>query len=368
MTASFALIRELDGAFAGSTAERRSEIARRIGELFDIGAADFSAEQIELFDDIFTRLIGDIEVAARAALAERLAHSRFAPPRVCQILAFDDSIAVAAPILEYSDRIDSGLLVRNARHKSQEHLLAVSRRPFIEAIVTDVLVERGNRPVLLSTAGNPGARFSDFGFKTLVERAKGDDELAMSVGARRELPRHYLLKLLAKASATVRAKLELTDPLSSDAIRKAVAEAAGAIQAAAQPTSYDYTVARETIEALWAAGNLSERDVEAFAKAGKFEETAIALAMLCQLPVETVEMAMVGNRPETIIILSKAIGMSWPTVKALLTIGGQAPNGQTLDQCLGTYSRLKPTTARQALEFQRKRAAAGSLRAAAGGL
>ncbi len=362
MTASLALIHELDGAFSDSTSERRAEIARRIVDLFEFGAPDFSAEQIDLFDDVFTRLVADIEASTRAALAERLATSRYAPPRVSEILAFDDTVAVAAPVLEFSNRIDSGMLVNNARCKSQDHLLAISRRRSLDAIVTDVLVERGNRPVVLSAARNPGARFSDFGFMTLVERAQGDDELALSVGERRELPRHYLLKLLAKASAAVRAKLELADPLSSDAIRNAVAEATGIIQASTTKALYDYTAARAQVETLRAAGRLGETDVETFAKAGKFEETAIALAVLCELPVEQIELAMAGNRPETILILTKAIGMSWPAVKALLTMyaGGPGLTGVALEQCLGTFSRLKPATARQVMEFQRKRAAGGS--------
>ncbi len=359
MTAALALIRELEGAVAGASPERRGEIARRIADLFEFGAADFSAEQVELFDDVFARLVAGIEASARAALAERLGGNPFAPPRISRILAFDDAIEVAGPMLERSDRLDSGTLAMNARGKSQAHLLVISRRRSLDAIVTDVLVRRGNRPVLLSTTRNPGARLSDFGFMTLVERAQGDDELALSVGERRELPRHYLLKLLARASATVRAKLELADPLSFDAIRNAVAEAAGAIRASAAKASYDYTAARAEVEALHATGQLGEAELQGFATAGRFEPAAIALAMLCQLPVEQIEVSMAGNRPETMIILAKAIGMSWPTVKALLTMpgGGRGPSASALEQCLGTYSRLKPATARQVLEFQRRRAA-----------
>lgn len=370
MTASLALIRDLDGTFAGATAERRAEIARRIADLFEFGAADYSAEQIDLFDDVFARLAAGIEASARAGLAERLAGNPFAPPRVSQILAFDDAIEVAAPLLEQSDRIESALLASHARNKGQDHLLVMSRRRSLDAIVTDVLVQRGDRPVLLSTTRNPGARLSDFGFMTLVERAQGDDELALSVGGRRELPRHYLLKLLAKASAAVRAKLELADPLSSDAIRNAVAGATCAMQASTARESYDYTAARAEVEALRAAGRLSEVEVQTFAAAGRFEPAALALATLCQLPVEQIEVTMAGNRPETMIILAKAIGMSWPTVKALLTMSGGGPGlaGTGLEQCLATYSRLKPATARQVLEFQRRRAAGNLERRPAGGL
>jgi uncharacterized protein (DUF2336 family) len=57
-----------------------------------------------------------------------------------------------------------------AKTRSQAHLLAISLRKTLAESVTDVLVERGDRRVALSTAENPGAAFSEFGYFTLVQR------------------------------------------------------------------------------------------------------------------------------------------------------------------------------------------------------
>ena len=59
-------------------------------------------------------------------------------------------IGVAGPVLARSDLLDNVTLVENARTKSQQHLLAISRRKALAETVTDVLVERGNRDVALS--------------------------------------------------------------------------------------------------------------------------------------------------------------------------------------------------------------------------
>jgi uncharacterized protein (DUF2336 family) len=59
-------------------------------------------------------------------------------------------------VLEHSECLDNATLVENARTKSQRHLLAISRRRSLDDVVTDVLVERGDRSVLLSAAANPG--------------------------------------------------------------------------------------------------------------------------------------------------------------------------------------------------------------------
>ncbi len=358
MTAHLALLEELNSVVAAGTIERRAELLERLSDLFVFGATDYSDDQIALFDDVFTRLVATIEMSARALLARRLAEIPLAPPVVSRILAFDDAIDVAAPMLQHSQRLDSGTLAENARTKSQRHLLAISKRTHIEEIVTDVLVERGNRPVALSTAENPGARFSENGYGTLVRRSEGDDELACCVGLRRDLPRHHLLRLLTKASETVRSKLEAADPLSSVKIRAAIAEAVNRVQAKTTAMSRDYVAARVEVATLRAADRLNDAAVAAFAQAGKFEQTTVALAVLCDLPVEQVELAMAGDRPETVLILAKAVGISWPTVKTILVMRneGRGLSAQELDHCLGTFSRLKSTTARQILEFQRKRA------------
>ena len=145
-------------------------------------------------------------------LAHRLSTLPRAPAKLSRKLATDDDIEVAGPILQKSDRLDTATLVETASTKTQQHLLAISRRSSLDERITDVLVERGDKPVVLSTANNPGARFSDAGFNTLVTRSKGDDELAASVGLRRDIPRQHLMRLLVQASHAVRTKLETANP------------------------------------------------------------------------------------------------------------------------------------------------------------
>ena len=230
------LINELEDALSNGSAERRVKTFLRITDLFVFGSSHFSDDHVALFDNVFNRLIVDIEVTARAALAERLATIPNAPPNVVRTLAFDDAINVAGPILKQSDLLDNVTLVENAGIKSQQHLLAISQRKSLTETVTDVLVERGNRDVALSVARNTGAKFSEAGYVRLVKRSEGDGELALSVGSRPEIPRHHFLKLLTKASHTIRLKLETAHPQNASDIQAfIVAEAATEIQAKAGP-------------------------------------------------------------------------------------------------------------------------------------
>ncbi len=359
MTDQHAFISELEEALSDGSVERRAKMLHRVTDLFVFGSSHFSDDHVALFDGVFSHLIADIELSARAELADRLAAIPNAPPKVIRTLAFDDAISVAGPILVRSDLLDNVTLVENARTKSQKHLLAISRRKALAETVTDMLIERGNREVALSTVQNAGAKFSQVGYVRLVKRSEGDDELVQSIGARPEIPRQHFLKLLTTASKAVRIALEAAHPQHVSEIQHVVAKVATAIQAKAGAASRDYVAARALVESMRVSGQLGESDIEAFARAGKFEETAAALAVLCALPIDVIERAMVQDREETILIVAKATGLSWSTVRAVLRLcaGKRGMSAPALEQCLAVFNKLKRETARQVIEFQRKRQA-----------
>ena len=76
-------------------------------------------------------------------------------------LAWDDEIAVAGTVLANSNRLTTTTLVEIARTKGQDHLFAISGRPNLPEVVTDVIVDRGESRVIRKLADNTSARFSE---------------------------------------------------------------------------------------------------------------------------------------------------------------------------------------------------------------
>src|SRR6476659_6856269 len=111
-------------------------------------AGTYSDEEIWTFGEIIGRLAQEIELSARARLAETLARSNNAPFKLTHQLASDDCIDVAWPILAQSERLDIETLIACAKNKSQQHLLAISKRQTVPETVTDVLVVRGSPEVV----------------------------------------------------------------------------------------------------------------------------------------------------------------------------------------------------------------------------
>ena len=231
------LIDELETAVINRNIGSRADVLRRVTDLFVTGCECFNDEQRALFEDIMGRLVEQIETSARAAFGERLAKIARAPQKVSRMLALDDSIEVAGPLLTHSDQLDDETLITTAKSKSQEHLLAISRRNIISEGVTDILVERGDQKVLISAAENTGARFSEGGYSGLVARAELDNELAVKIWARAEIPREHLLVLFSKASELVRHQLEAADRGKAALIRNLVNRASDRIQTQARERS-----------------------------------------------------------------------------------------------------------------------------------
>jgi uncharacterized protein (DUF2336 family) len=342
---------------ASKDLSKRAEVLRRVTDLFVYGSGNFTDEKIDLFDEVMSKLVENIEIAARVAFGSRLARISDAPRRVIRTLAFDDAVEVAAPVLAHSPRLDEAALVENARTKTQGHMLAIAGRSILTEAVTDILVDRGNNEVAARTAGNGGAKFSAFGVSRLVGRARDNGDLALCIWSRPDIPRHDLLKLLVKASDAVRGKLEAADPKRAALIRTAVADASEEIQATARAGSHRHTEALTNVRSLHSLGRLDEAQLLDFVRDRDFDEAAVALSLMCDLPIGLVERALVQSEPEQLLILAKAIDLSWDTTKAILTLqaGRSGVTKERLDECFASFLRLKPKTAKAALQFYRLR-------------
>lgn len=356
MTLPRNLISELEDAISSKDVAHRAETLRRLTNLFLLGSLKYTADQVALFDDIMSRLIEEVEASARAAFSRQLAVASNAPPKALRRLALDDMIEVAGPVLTHSEQIDNDTLVESARTKSQDHLLAISRRKVLAEVVTDVLLDRGNRQVALSTAGNPGAAFSEFGYSKLINRSKDDNRLATCVWSRQEIPRQILLKMFAEASESVRLTLEATDRRKAGLIREMVAKASDELQTRSREKSSSYPTARDAVMQKHKSELLNEAQLATYAKAGRFEETAVALSLMCELPIGLVERAFMQNWSEQLLVLAKASDLSWETTRLILLLQpGASESSAELNECLANFNRLQTETAKKALQFYRLR-------------
>ncbi len=347
------LINEIQDTTVSGLTKRQLRALTRITDLFVAGSGRYSRQQIELFDEVFKTLIAVIELKTRVKLARHLATDPDAPATLVRAFAFDDAIAVAAPVLSQSTVLSESDLVVNASTQSQGHLYAIAQRRTISEVVTEILIERGEPNVVHTVAENAGARISEGSFRELVVRAGDDAQLALHVGTRRDIPRHHFLKLLETASASVCSKIVAANPQFTGAVQGAVTEVIDDINLEVRNKSRDHAKAKRKVKRLKYWRELRETNVHAAARAQNFEQTVMALSVLAGCPIEMAERAVLNENPGVVQVVAKAAGCSWATVRALLlmTAADRRMSKMDLDRARENFERLETQTAKRVLEF-----------------
>ena len=94
----------------------------------------------------------------------------------------------------------------------------------------------------------------------------------------------------------------------------------------------------------------------------KVEEATIGLALLCSLPVDVVERALIEKSREMTLILAKALDFSWETTMSLLFLRAKDHriSARDLDDMKEEFVRLNTKTSRSVLEFYQSRKSAAA--------
>jgi uncharacterized protein (DUF2336 family) len=334
------LVVRLDGVLSADP-EQGPAVLARIEALYAATAGPgLGDDGIAVFDDVMLRLAGALAVPDRAAFATRLAGVLQPPPRILDSLARDPDPSVACPLLEHGASVNDATLVFCARERGQTHLFALSRRSPLLEQVTDLIVERGETRVLVSTAGNAGARFSEYGLTMLVGRAAESDHLTVLVGCRSDLPGYLLSRLIARASEAAKRRLAETRSPTAGLLRGSPFDAG----------PLDYGEARTAVERLARVGRLGETAIVEWVRAGAVTHAVAGMATLARLPIPVIEAAIRQSRPEPLLLIARSMEWDWATVKAILSL--RAGEDDHVGALAG-YERLSPETARTAMDLRR---------------
>jgi uncharacterized protein (DUF2336 family) len=197
------LLSELDDTLGRSSSARRALMLRQVTDLLLAGELAYSQEHLRVFDAVMQKLTEDAEPRALIELSARLATIDSAPIDVVIRLSRSADVDIYKPVLENSNALDDEALVGIANSMGQGHLLAIAARVRINGVVTDVLVDRGNKAVRCKVTANAGAEISERGFARLITESKHDQELAALVVKRKDIPAELepFVKLITTVSA-----------------------------------------------------------------------------------------------------------------------------------------------------------------------
>jgi hypothetical protein len=352
---------DLDAAVSRGAPERRADSVRRVADLFVQGAASFKTDHVKVFDGVLLRLLPDADVELRSELARRFCSLGNAPPTLIGQLVRDEDIGIAGPLLRRSSQIGDDTLQELAQLRGQTHLMAIAERTTLAPPVTEIIVRRGDCEVLRAVAVNAGAKFSAIGFNGLIRRASHDAVLAVAVGARDDLSSGGLKDLLAISTDSVRRKLvETARPSARIAINRALRDIAG--EPVQPAVTRDFAPAQRAVVGLHHSGDLTERALLGFAEAFQYEETVAALSAMSGVRLATLDPLIGGDSHDPVLMLGKALGFDWATVRALigLQLGpDRMPASPEVEEARRNFEHLAPATAQRVVGFWKLRQTTG---------
>jgi uncharacterized protein (DUF2336 family) len=221
-TGATSRLKELIAVAKEGSTEQRTGLLREITDVFMAAPDRYTSTEMQHFDVILSKVTESVEIALRAEIAEKLADVPNAPRNLIRQLAHDE-ISVAQPILERSLALSEDDLVRVIRQRTQDHLKAISRRRDVPEKLSSELVERGDREVLVTLAGNKGARFTGEAMNKLVDHSRTIAELQEPLAGRYDLPPQLLTQMyFFVSSALKREILKRSDLLDPSLIDEAI--------------------------------------------------------------------------------------------------------------------------------------------------
>ncbi len=186
--------------------ESRAALVTGIGDLYSGASLAVTSNGRVVMAEIIRKLLRDVEVSVRRALAERFADTPEAPHELVVMLAHDE-IDVACPILIKSEVLRDAELIEVIEQRTMEHQLAVAMRPRVSESVSDALVATDNEKAITTLLSNEGAQISEGTMTGLVEQSRRVNSYQVPLAGRRDLSPALARKLCWWVSAALRKQI-----------------------------------------------------------------------------------------------------------------------------------------------------------------
>src|SRR5262245_44586725 len=301
--------------------EKRLELLHKVTDLYFEGFGSHSASEAFLFNDIMEKIVELFSRDMKRQVSASLAVLPDFPTNIVKSFAKDEDIEIARPVLRNALSLTEDDLVHLAERGSQAHLTAIAGRATVPEKVTDVLIDRGDRKVVHAVTANHGARFSLQGMDRLADKAADDVDLRELLVERPDLSPRAVEKLLPLVSESLMMKLaergyDLNGAMPPDMIQALRQR----FTAALKTRKEDIFHVSAVIEAIRAGRATLDESARLLAESGRLLDVGTLLAAFARLEQDHVFNLIYRGQLQTVLILSRSLELSWPTVDAMLKI------------------------------------------------
>lgn len=303
--------------------ESRSKLAGQLADMFLNTIEPHTETEETLFVDILVGLIEEIDRPTQISLAERFADAASTPQPLARQMALSDE-HIATPLLERSNVLTEDDLVDVASQKTEQHLVAITRRSEVPESVTDKIIERDlEKPIILATR-NLGARFSDEGFGKLIDKTEaGVHDIAEALSFRTDIPEDQVDRLLENLPPA--AKVRFLSIMQKDESKAAemVAKATEATTAAMRSKSAAHMEATSLVEEIRSGSRKVDSTLIELAQDKRSLPVCQIIADMCGLEASYAQGVLRDKDSTAFVILCRANKISPEAFRALFAMRGE---------------------------------------------
>ena len=312
---AFSTFRVLNG---DSDILERDQLFRNMAQLYSFVSDRCDDEQVAQYDEVLCQLAELVEVEARTHVAKLLAPLERAPGNVVNKLA-NDTIEVAAPLLEFSNVLSDDDLIEIASNQSEEHRIAIAGRTSVPERVGEAIVEHGAGPSVVRLVRNEKAELGKQALQKLVARASMDASLVSDLRGRTDIDwtsmRDEIDAAGQKILETLGARSKPLDPVTAGKVNAVVYNR---MRNRAGFSAQEWKVAYNQVKALSDRRQLDERALTRFARFGYGHHSAAALTVMLDVSPEVfVKWLAMQDYVATTVAL-RALGLSPELFEALV--------------------------------------------------
>lgn len=356
---SGAIVQQLAQLGVEKSADKRLALLRSVADLYFARSVSPTLAEEYLFTEIATTVMAKLKPAQRPQVSDALCDSDRLPHELAMALAADADIAVARPILSRSPVLREADILHLAQASSDDHLDAIATRPTLSPQITDVLIDRGSDKVLRTVSGNAGAQMSENGMRRLVDRARRDQELCLSLADRGDLSPAVLEQLEAIVCEGLAGGAESAE--AGDAIA-ALRARAGALIAEELRKRRANISATERIVAAVEAGSIRLDDgLRSLLDGGRLLDLSTVIAHFLRFDRNFVFQQIAAGDLNTVLLAFRALEISFDSLKLTLVLRARKRRVDKAAETLtrAEYEAIDVASAQRAMRFLKVRLTAG---------
>ena len=313
---AFSTFRVLNG---DANVLERDQLFRNMAQLYSYVSDRCDDEQVAQYDEVLCQLAELVEVEARTHVAKLLAPLDRAPGNVVNKLA-NDTIEVAAPLLEFSNVLSDDDLIEIAANQSEAHRVAIAGRNRVAERVGEAIIDHGGSPSVARLASNRTAELGRDTMEKLVLRARTDAALQANLRGRTDLDWSSLRDEISEAGQKVldtlgTASTRALDPVTAGKVNAVVYNR---MRNRAGFSSQEWKVAYNQVKALFDRRQLDERALIRFARFGYGHHSAAALSVMLQVQPEVFVKWLAAQDYVAVTVALRALGITPDLFEALV--------------------------------------------------